>query len=197
MWTILYLCPNTFELNDKIQNLEQYNLLFENIGNRNACVSFDIMVWSTLYEIVARWEEVVEYFTSLLGHRDTLSNPDAHDSLLFDDDSFSRSRRYFWAINYLAQLDVSISGNIMEVERFFGTRSFFANHHRKQIHHYGAPVDPLGDEIRYKLGILQNQREHIRRQRIEAIELRDAVSGVLRSPALTLYLNIFSIITDP
>jgi hypothetical protein len=182
MWTLLYLCPNTFELNNKIQNFEQYDPLFGSIGERTASVAFDMMVSSTLYELIERWENIVEYFTTLLGHKDTLSDPDAHDSLLFDDDSFSRSRRYFWAINYLAQLDVIISGNIVEVERFLGrrpTRSVYVSHRDEH-------VDPVADEIRYKLSFLESQRERIRRQRTEAVELRDAVSGLLLSVVLIL-----------
>jgi hypothetical protein len=59
------------------------------------------------------------YLAWLIGHRDTLSDSDAHDSLLLDEHTFSRSRKYFWAINYLAELDISISENIAHLEPHF------------------------------------------------------------------------------
>jgi hypothetical protein len=107
--------------------------------------------------VIKRWENIAAYFARLVvHHKDVLSDPDAHDNLLFDDDSFSRSRRYFWAINYLAELDISISGNIVELEKF-------------------AKRDSSGS-LRDQLSQLQFQRERLRNQRDEAIALRDGVS---------------------
>ncbi len=124
------------------------------------------MIESTIRMVIERWDRIAEYFSKLLGHRDTLSDPDAHDSLLFDDDSFSRSRKYFWAINYLAELDISISGNIVELEKFaVGNNS-----------------------LREQLKQLYYLRERIRDQRDEAIALRDGLfsaSGVMESRAST------------
>ena len=115
------------------------------------------MIEFTLRVVIERWEKIAEYFAWLVGHhKDILSDPDAHDSLLFDDDSFSRSRRYFWAINYLAELDISISGNIVELEKFAKKERF----------------GPLRDQLIQ----LQFLRERLRDQREEAIALRDGVS---------------------
>lgn len=109
--------------------------------------------------VIERWEKIAGYFAWLVGHhKEILSDPDAHDSLLFDDDSFSRSRRYFWAINYLAELDISISGNIVELEKFENIQRF----------RFG----PLRDQL-IQLKFL---RERLRDQREEAIALRDGVS---------------------
>jgi hypothetical protein len=92
-----------------------------------------------------------------------LSDPDAHDSLLFDDDSFSRSRKYFWAINYLAELDTSISGNIVELDKAAKRceRSF-----RRAA-------------LEEQLGQLQYLRQRLQAQREDAIALRDGVSKLL------------------
>jgi hypothetical protein len=120
----------------------------------------EIMVEFTSRMVIERWEKISEYFAWLIGHRDTLSDPDAHDSLLFDDDSFSRSRRYFWAINYLAELDSSITGNIVQLDRFAKRNS----------------------SIRLQLDQLQYLRGRLLAQREEAIALRDGVSGLIHLP---------------
>jgi hypothetical protein len=117
------------------------------------------MVEFTCRMIIKRWDGIADYFAKLIGHRDTLSDPDSHDSLLFDDDSFSRSRRYFWAINYLAEVDSSIAGNIVELERFARRNKDI----RVQL-----------DQLQYLRGRLQSYRE-------EAIALRDGVGSVLAS----------------
>lgn len=83
-----------------------------------------------------------------------MSDPNAHDSLLFDDDSFSRSRKYFWAINYLAELDISISENIVQLGRFVKTNK----------------------ALQQQLTQLRYLRSRLRDQRNEAIALRDGVS---------------------
>lgn len=154
---MLYMCPNGFELYDKTNKFEHYDTVLSAIKGRDAAGALEAMVEFSIRMVVQRWEKILEYFTWLLGHRDTLSDPDAHDSLLFDDDSFSRSRRYFWAINYLAELDISISGNIIQLERFIGEN---------------LPYKLL----REQLNQLQYLRERILGQRDEAIALRDGVS---------------------
>ncbi|PMD52652.1 uncharacterized protein K444DRAFT_187304 [Hyaloscypha bicolor E] len=168
-WTMLYMCPNGFELYDKSNEFEHYDMVLSAIKGRDAEGALEAMVGFSIRMVLQRWEKILEYFTWLLGHRDSLSDPDAHDSLLFDDDSFSRSRRYFWAINYLAELDISISRNIIQLDRFIGE-------------------DSPNKSIREQLNQLQHLRERILGQRDEAIALRDGLfsaSGVMESRAST------------
>ena len=154
---MLYMCPNGFELYDKSNDFKHYDTVLSAIQGRDAENALKAMVGFSIHIVLERWEKILEYFTWLLGHRDTLSDPDAHDSLLFDDDSFSRSRRYFWAINYLAELDISISRNIIQLDRFIGE-------------------DSPNKSLREQLSQLQHLRERILSQREEAIALRDGVS---------------------
>lgn len=51
--------------------------------------------------------------------------PDQHDRLLFDDDAFSRSRLYFWAIDSLELFIPSIAANIQEWENFWTARKIY------------------------------------------------------------------------
>lgn len=120
------------------------------------------MIEFTMHMITDRWRKVEEYFSWLIGHRDTLADLEAHDSLLFDDDTFSRSRKYFWAINYLAELDISIAENIVQLERWTG----FGFAHRMDAR-------PLTE----RLAQLKDLRSRLKAQREEAIALRDGVSA--------------------
>lgn len=150
------MCPNSFELYDKTHEFEDYDTILRAIKGRDAAGALGVMIDFSIRIVVQRWDKISEYFTWLLGHRDTLSDPDAHDSLLFDDDSFTRSRRYFWAINYLAELDTSIAENIVQLKKFARENK----------------------SLREQLSQLQYLRERIRGQRDEAIELRDGVSSL-------------------
>ncbi|RFU35306.1 hypothetical protein B7463_g1067, partial [Scytalidium lignicola] len=104
-WTSVYLCPDTFDLYEKIPSI---------IYDLNGPAVLADMVEFSMCMVIDRWEKITDYSGGLIGHRETLADPEAHDSLLFDDDSFSRSRKYFWAINYLAELDISIEGICQE-----------------------------------------------------------------------------------
>jgi hypothetical protein len=50
-----------------------------------------------------RWQELRDRLNELLEEGDTLFNPSAHDRLLWDDENFTRSRKYFWAIHVSGQ----------------------------------------------------------------------------------------------
>lgn len=164
-WTSVYLCPNNFDLYDKIPSL---------IASQNAQDVLLDMIEFTMHMVIERWRKVEKYFGWLIGHRDTLSDLEAHDSLLFDDDTFSRSRKYFWAINYLAELDISIAGNIVQLERWAG---WGADYSRPGVERR-TDARPLQE----RLAQLKELRSRLRAEREEAIALRDGVSSPLKTP---------------
>lgn len=119
--------------------------------------------------VVKRWSEIFDYFSLLIGHRDSLPDPDVHDSLLFDDDSFSRSRRYFWAINYLAELDISIDRNITQLEAWITEWP-----HHLHISKKGMNVE--GKTLPDRMERLKELQGKLRALRLETMALRDGVS---------------------
>jgi hypothetical protein len=165
---MLYICPNSFELYDKTHGFSQYDTTLNAIKGRDAGKALGAMIESSIRIVHQRWEKIKEYFTWLLDHKDTLSDPDAHDSLLFDDESFSRSRRYFWAINYLAELDSSTSRNIIQLDTFVG----------------------VNKSLREQREQLQILRERPGGQRIEAIALPDGVGSVDHNIFIIKYSRI-------
>jgi hypothetical protein len=162
-WTSLYLCPFNFDLYEKIPRI---------ISTQDApSVAADIVEF-TIRVVINRWLAITEYFAWLIGHREALADPEAHDSLLFDDASFSRSRRYFWAINYLAELDDSIAGNIAQLESWIA----------KWPQHLTVGSKETHDDVRSlpeRLNQLMTLQLRLRALRQEAIALRDGVSSPL------------------
>jgi hypothetical protein len=127
------------------------------------------MIEFTVQMVVKRWSDIFDYFSLLIGHRNSLPDPDAHDSLLFDDDSFSRSRRYFWAINYLAELDISITRNIAQLEAWIV----------EWPHHLHVSKKGMSVEARTlpeRMEQLKAWQGKLRALRQETINLRDGVS---------------------
>ncbi|KAL9125961.1 MAG: hypothetical protein Q9217_004905 [Psora testacea] len=103
-WTILQLTPEGFGKPEKA------------VGNMDLAVLS--LVTTSLEKVTNRWSELMEFLRALLEGGNSLLDPVRHDHLLFDNEDFSRSREYFWAINCLAEFEASISANIEQWEEF-------------------------------------------------------------------------------
>jgi len=71
-----------------------------------------------LVSVLDRWEEIAKFFDELLCEKRALFDPNYHDTLLTDDVALSRSKKYFWAIEFLKELEKSVNDNISQVDRF-------------------------------------------------------------------------------
>lgn len=58
------------------------------------------------------WRGLQEYVEEFLGSGSEIFDPDLHDSLLFDDELFTGSRKYFWLIDTLQTFDKILQQNI-------------------------------------------------------------------------------------
>ena len=130
------------------------------------------IVYKGLLTVVGRWEEIAEYSDKLLVEKKGLLNPEYHDSSLSDDKTFSRSKRYFWVIEFLKEAGNSISDNIYQAERFM--ELIKAN-----------PLEAKTAErefqlrLKHHLTVLQKLdalKTRFRRKKEEAMALRDGVS---------------------
>jgi hypothetical protein len=143
--------------------------------------------------VLDRWEEIAEFFEELLCGKKALFDPNYHDTLLTDDVTLSRSKKYFWAIEFLKELEKSVTDNICQVERFTtllranpppdsrNPRDFSARI-RKQ---YAALVKLEALRVRFAY------------KREEAVALRDGVSSFTISRKLIRSPNILSSSTLP
>lgn len=65
------------------------------------------MLFTILLELISRlvydWTEISDYIETFVASKFTFLNEEGHDSLLFDDDTFSRSRQYAWVITSIGE----------------------------------------------------------------------------------------------
>lgn len=77
-----------------------------------------ILQTSCLSGIREDYEELLDKIESNLGDRDSILSPDNHGKLLIDDQSFERSRRYFWTIDALDTFSGTLEESIEKFEQF-------------------------------------------------------------------------------
>ena len=69
---------------------------------RSMRLAFLIIVVVALRIASESWRAMAKYVDELLNETDTILSPGDHDLLLFEDSTFRRSRKYFWAIDALS-----------------------------------------------------------------------------------------------
>ena len=173
-WTLLVLAPDRFfdEKNTSFpmnaSSLGRAQALGYPLARLNQPGAELHLVGQGLERITARWADFLSYFDYILDGGDSLMKPTEHDNLLFDDGAFSRSRRYFWAIDCLSEFELSITDNIAQWELYRAARV--------------PPVSDLPELYQRQLAfavrqyrVLQNQRESFRQKLASTKALRDAV----------------------
>ena len=129
------------------------------------------LIGQGLERIADRWAEFLSYFDYILDGGDSLMKPAEHDNLLFDDGAFSRSRRYFWAIDCLSEFEISITDNITQWELYKAARVPLI----KDLPELDQRQLAFA-ERQYR--VLQNQRESFRQKLASTKALRDAVCSL-------------------
>ena len=137
-----------------------------------------------LARISERWADFQTFFDYILDNGDSLMQPNEHDNLLFDDGSFSRSRRYFWAIDCLSDFETAITDNINQWELYKAALPVLDNE-----------LDNIQLRNAERQGrVLQNHREYFRQKLASTRALRDAVSYQLFRQwiSLLMILQLFN-----
>jgi hypothetical protein len=129
-------------------------------------------IHKALLGVLSRWEEIAGYFDEILSEKKGLLNLKYHDSLLTDDGTFSRSKKYFWAIGFLEEVGCSISDNIYQVERFVEFMKLNALDAVGGSHQFQSRIKKHCGTIQ-KLHSLRMRFKH---KKEEAMALRDGVS---------------------
>lgn len=189
-WTMLVLAPGGFfdEHNTSFPTKSlpkgRSQALGHCLGRLSRAGAEMNLIAQGLARISERWAEFQSFFDHILDSGDSLMQPTNHDNLLFDDGSFSRSRRYFWAIDCLSEFETSISDNINQWE----------------LYKAALPIlDNDLDNLQYKNAerqchVLQNQREYFRQKLASTRALRDAVSYNARELQLSTNSGSFSML---
>ena len=187
-WTILILSPSGFfdDHNRSFPMREigvgQAQALGHCFGRLTQLGAEMNLIGHGLEKISERWTDFQTYFDYILDSGDSLMQPTEHDNLLFDDGAFSRSRKYFWAIDCLTEFDVSISDNLTQWELYKAAR----------VPIMAEALSKL-DQVQLSFAdrqyaILQNQRDSFRQKLAATKALRDALfnaSAVIESRAST------------
>ncbi|KAL9594752.1 MAG: hypothetical protein Q9179_005256 [Wetmoreana sp. 5 TL-2023] len=183
-WTMLVLAPGGFfdEHNTSfpMQSLPKgrAQTLGHCLGRLTRAGAELNLIGQGLARISEKWTEFQSYFDYILDSADSLMQPTEHDNLLFDDGSFSRSRRYFWAIDCLSEFENSISDNINQWELYQAALPILE-----------SDLDKIQlRNAERQCRILQNQREYFRQKLASTRALRDALfsaSAVIESRAST------------
>ncbi|RDL41684.1 uncharacterized protein BP5553_01663 [Venustampulla echinocandica] len=104
-YTILFMVPNTY-LDGTISLTPQND---RPLYMRDAVL---LMTRKLMRYAVSRWQIMIEHFDDILDDGNTFMNPSNHDSLLVDDETFSGSRKYFWALTCLSNFKACLEDSI-------------------------------------------------------------------------------------
>lgn len=119
---------------------------------------------SILFEIISRilkeWTEISDYIETFIASENAFLKEEKHDDLLFDDDTFSRSRQYFWVITSIGEFLPIIDSTIEEWHRVSGLVVRSAQMDERSL------LDSRLEDI----------KERLKSQRKRSVALRDGVS---------------------
>ncbi|THV49838.1 hypothetical protein BGAL_0177g00190 [Botrytis galanthina] len=175
-WTLLELKPLVFS-----QTISE--LLHSDGTPQNVLSTFFHYAINAVSHTIQKWEQILEYFDKLITEKIAFLDPLKHDNLLVGEETFSRSKRYFWAISTLKELDAVISDNLHDVSELINQREI-------------TLIE--GDEVELVVASRKKMRQCLERlkmiarslsdKRQEAIDIRDGLfnaSGVMESRAAT------------
>jgi len=180
-WTILELAPLGFL--DEREALDAIT-----INKSDGLRSLIRYSLEALALVVKGYERILSYFDEIIVEKDVFLDPEVHDSLLTDDESFSRSKRYFWAITTLKEINHTVIDNIQEIENLLAVKSPMDRAAES------SEGEPRIDLEREKIRLNQNRRQmrviqdrlkmisvNLSRKLGEVTELRNGVSNARKS----------------
>ncbi|KAF7923743.1 uncharacterized protein EAE98_007561 [Botrytis deweyae] len=184
-WTMLLLTPSSTSIAADI---------YEDSGqavDREFIVAFSGIVDRSTRVVVRHWDILANYFEKLLSESDTLLEPDLHDLLLVDDSKYSKSKKYFWALNILKEIESDVAAVISQLEGFmdFSDNSLLKRYFRLPE---GKMSEAREMIVKKKLGVLKEDLVRLQSrfsdQRELTKDLRDGLfnaSAVMESRAST------------
>ncbi|KAF7122253.1 hypothetical protein CNMCM5793_000210 [Aspergillus hiratsukae] len=165
-WSILHLAPPHF----RALHQEAY----WPVGSYDGHMIPVALILQALEDAADSWEQVANHLSSLIDNQGAIFDPDEHDRLLFDDNTFSRSRLYFWGIDCLAIFIPSISATIREWRNFWEAREHIFNAGENFIREVRRKAGDAGSPWSRDGEYLVNLVPHVEDQvtRLEALKSR-------------------------
>ncbi|KAL3424267.1 hypothetical protein PVAG01_03548 [Phlyctema vagabunda] len=157
-------------------------------GRPDTFSAMTIAIKWALENVIDAQMHIQHYFEAQISGENTIFDPEAHDRLLTDDETFSRSKFYFWAINTLRQIDIYMENIIQQVEACFTDwHRLYPDAVKTEDGKLCSPIITEA-ELKEQLDQLQHIKEDFKKLRNEAIALRDGLfsaSAVMESRAST------------
>lgn len=75
-------------------------------------------VANTLGLVASNWRGVLQVLNRIVDNRNVLHDPNRLQDILFDDNTFSISKRYFWAINLIHEISSLLDDTLEEWESY-------------------------------------------------------------------------------
>jgi hypothetical protein len=113
-WTVLVLSSSNF-----FKQLAQNDLDIDwklVLSEESVLMAQTVIIVDAISKVENRWRDLIEYIGGLLV--EDFMDPKSYGMLLFDDETFSWSRLYFWIIGCLNEFDISIEDNIKQWKLF-------------------------------------------------------------------------------
>ena len=141
-----------------------------------------VLVGFALRMAATEWQKMALYFDTLLSddlHKkaeSTLLSPEKHDMLLFEDESFSRSRKYFWVVDAISIFIEKISEalNVWKHYRAHNIDPFLRMNDWKERGRFLLDLEAAEAEVARLEAAQQRLEIHLERTKL----LRDGVSFV-------------------
>jgi hypothetical protein len=156
-WTAMYMRPETFPRYKRAEYTKDHD----------EAIIADLLT-QAIKCVITRWKMVATHLKTFIVDHHLLLDPEGHDMLLFDDDSFSRSRKYFWVINFLAECESRIVENIQELDNAIVGWAEKIEPEEWKSHDYVERLLKARAE-------LTEVQDHLKAKRAETIALRDGV----------------------
>jgi hypothetical protein len=142
-----------------------------------------VVIREGLQQAANAWEVMRDHFRMILDDQNTMMDPRKHDELLFDDDSFSRSRLYFWAVDSLEIFIAQIEDAINQWEDFWAAREKMIVTFYKVTYHRMFDTE-IGSEVDW-----QEFKSHVRQVEDQINRLKDYQAQFKGFQAKTLALR--------
>lgn len=78
--------------------------------------AMSLIIEEGLKSVMGCMADLQEHLEQLINSNNALLDPGEHDSLLSDDDNFSRSKTYFWCINLCREVSTNIDDIVSELQ---------------------------------------------------------------------------------
>ena len=102
-WTIILMVPATFhDRSGPLTNARPIAFLEEPLGG--VLFTLTMILFDIISTSLDSWNAISDYVEeNFLGNKLSFLDEERHDGLLFDDDTFSRSRQYSWVITSIGE----------------------------------------------------------------------------------------------